>query len=659
VAEHSGQLTASFGKGWGSIDCECGHNLAARSYRFQRHLSSVPKRRFHDDDQEPGLAYDGAMIRTLIRSLALLAMLVAPFASRADGSPSYAIAMHGAPALPPGVPLPYVNPDAPTGGRLVVAYQGTFDSLNPYNLSAGSTSQGLTGNVFQSLMMRSLDEPFTLYASIAQSIETDDARDYVVFRLDPRAHFSDGVPVTAADVLFTFDLLRTKGRPQQRDAYKRIKRAEALDDHTLRFDLTGIGDREMPLTLALMPVLPKHRTDVEHFNDPTLQPPIGTGPYVVAGVKPGTQLLLRRDPNYWGQDVALQRGLYNFDEIEIDYYRDGNSLFEAFKAGLYDFRNETDPARWTSAYDFPALRQGRVVKEAIPSGLPKGIEGFAFNMRRPLFTDIRVREALSMMFDFEWINANLYSGLYRRSKSFFDDSELSSAGRPADARERQLLAPYPGAVRPDILEGRWAPPVSDGSGRDRTIARRALALLGEAGYAIKDGVLRETGSGRPMGFEILVQDRGQERLALSYADSLRRIGVGAGVRLVDEVQYQRRRQKFDFDMMIGAWPASPSPGSEQRSRWGSASADQEASFNLPGVRSPAIDAMIEAMLSARSNEEFVDAIRAYDRILLSGFYIVPLFYPPQQWIAYSSKLGHPEKFPLFGVVTDAWWRKPE
>jgi peptide/nickel transport system substrate-binding protein len=465
--------------------------------------------------------------------------------------------------------------------------------------------------------------------------------------------------VTAADVLFTFELLRDKGRPQQRDAYKRIKGAEALDDHTLRFDLTGVGDREMPLTLALMPVLPKHCTDVEHFNDPTLKPPIGTGPYVVAGVKPGTQLLLRRDPHYWGQDLPLQRGLYNFDEIEIDYFRDGNALFEAFKAGLYDYRAETDPARWSSGYDFPAVRQGRVVKEAVPYGLPKGIEGFAFNMRRPLFTDIRVREALAMMFDFEWINANLYSGLYRRSKSFFDDSELSSAGRPAMEHELSLLAPFPGAVRPDILEGRWVPPVSDGSGRDRTIARRALEILGQAGYAIKNSVLAETASGRPMLFEILVQDRGQERLALSYAESLERIGVVANVRLVDEVQYQRRRQKFDFDMMLGAWIASPSPGSEQRSRWGSASADQEASFNLPGVRSPAVDALIEAMLSASSHADFVDAIRAYDRVLISGFYIVPLFYTPEQWIAYSAKLAHPQRFPLFGVALDSWWRKPE
>jgi peptide/nickel transport system substrate-binding protein len=605
-----------------------------------------------------------AMIGSFVRVCLALGLAAVGPASAAEqpgaaaaGVPRYAIAMHGSPALPEGTPLPYANPDAPRGGTLTLGLQGTFDSLNPYNLSAGSTAQGLTGNVFQSLMLRSLDEPYTLYGSIAKTIETDDARSYVIFRLDPRAHFSDGVPITADDVLFTFNLLKTKGRPQQRDAFGRVKKAEALDAMTVRYDLTGLDDREMPLNLALMPVLPKHATDAEHFNDPSLKPPIASGPYVVAEVKAGERLVLRRDPNYWAKDLPIQRGLYDFDQIRIDYYRDGNTLFEAFKTGLYDFRSETDPARWASGYDFPAVREGRVVRESVPFGLPKGMQGFAFNMRRPQFTDIRVREALAMMFDFEWINANLYDNLYKRSKSFFDDSELSSAGRPADAGERALLAPFPGAVRADVLEGRWAPPVSDGSGRDRTLARRALTLLGEAGYTIRNGALVEGASGRPMAFEILVQDRGQERLALNYAESLRRIGVDVSVRLVDEVQYQRRRQRFDFDVMVGAWIASPSPGYEQRSRWGSASADQEASFNLAGVRSPAADALIDAMLAAKTHQEFVDAVRAYDRVLLSGFYIVPLFYAADQWIAYSAKLAHPTYIPLFGVTTDSWWRK--
>ena len=590
-------------------------------------------------------------------------LLLAAGAARAEdpsgdkGLTTYAIAMHGQPALPADFSrLPYADPQATKGGHLALAYQGTFDSLNPYNLSAGSTAQGLIGNVFQSLMLRSLDEPFTLYGLIAQSIETDDARSYVIFRLDPRARFSDGVPVSAADVLFTFDLLKQKGRPQQRDAFGRVKRAEALDLMTVRFDLSGL-DSEMPLALAMMPVLPKHATDVEHFDNPTLKPPVGTGPYVIADVQPGKRLILRRNPDYWAQDLPVQRGLFNFDEIEIDYCRDADSSFEAFKAGLCDFRRETDAGRWMSSYDFPAVRDGRTVKESLPYGLPKGMEGFAFNTRRSIFADIRVREALGMMFDFEWINANFYGGLYRRSRSFFDDSELASAGRPADAGERALLAAFPGAVRDDILEGRWEPPITDGSGRDRTMAQRALALLGEAGYAIKDGVLVERTSSRPFAFEILVQSRTQERLSRIYADSLRRIGIFANVRLADEVQYERRRQKFDFDMLIAAWIASPSPGYEQRFLWGSQSADQEASYNLAGARSPAIDAMIAAIVAARTHEEFDNAVRAYDRVLLSGFYIVPLFYAREQWIAYSNKLAHPKYIPLFGVTIDNWCQK--
>jgi peptide/nickel transport system substrate-binding protein len=412
----------------------------------------------------------------------------------------------------------------------------------------------------------------------------------------------------------------------------------------------------LPMTLGLMPVLARAHTDAEHFDEQTLQIPISSGPYVVTEVKPGERLTLKRDPNYWARDLPINRGLYNFDEIRIDYYRDATAMFEAFKAGLYDFRIETDPTRWRTGYDFPALRDGRIVKQSVPNGLPKGMEGFAFNLRRPLFADARVREALAMMFDFEWINANLYGDAYRRSKSYFDDSELSSAGRPASPAERALLAPFPGAVRADVMEGQWAPPVSDGSGRDRALAHQALGVLGEAGYVLKDGVLANA-RGEGIAFEILVKNRQEQRLALAYAQSLGRIGVTATVRLNDEVQYQRRRTKFDFDMMIGSWVATPSPGGEQRTRWGSASANMDGAYNIAGAASPAIDAMIAALLAANSHEDFVAAVRALDRVLISGFYIVPLFYAPEQWIAYSARLGRPEKTPLFGVNTDTWWSK--
>ena len=575
----------------------------------------------------------------------------------ADEAAAPAIAMHGEPALGANFTnLPYVNPDAPKGGRLTLAYAGAFDSLNPYNVRALSTAQGLIGNVYQSLMVRSADEPFTLYGLIARSIETDEPRDHVVFHLDPRARFSDGGAITAQDVAFTFNLLKEKGRPQQRAAYSLVKSIETPDALTIRYDLTGANDREMPLTLAMMPVLSKNHTDAAHFDEQTLQIPISSGPYTVAEVRPGERLVLKRNPDYWARDLPITRGLYNFDEIRIDYYRDATAMFEAFKAGLYDFRIESDPTRWRDGYDFPALRDGRIIRASVANGLPKGMDGFAFNTRRPVFADVRVREALATMFDFEWINANLYGGVYRRSKSYFDDSELASAGRPASPRERALLAPFPGAARADIMEGQWAPPVSDGSGRDRALAHRALALLGEAGYVLKDGTLANA-RGERLAFEILVKNRQEERLALAYAQSLGRIGVTATVRLNDEVQFQRRRTKFDFDMMMGSWIASPSPGGEQRARWGAASANMDGAYNICGAASPAIDAMIAALLAARTQEDFVAAVRALDRVLLSGFYVVPLYYAPDHWIAYSAKFGHSEKTPLFGANTDAWWSK--
>ncbi len=613
------------------------------------------------------------ILRSLAVPLALLAAAplcaaparpqprVAATARPEPAEPSHGIAVHGAPALPPDFDhFPYADPAAKKGGRLRVGLAGTFDSLNSFNLKSGSAAQGLVGNVYQSLMARSQDEPFTLYGLIAQSVETDPARSFVTFHLNRQAHFSDGAPLTSADVLFSFNLLKEKGRPQQRIAYGLVKRAEAPDPQTVRFDLTGANDRELPLILAIMPVLPQHATDVAHFQEATLAKPIGSGPYVVEEAKAGERLVLRRDPNYWGKDLPSQRGFFNFDEIDVDYYRDGNSLFEAFKAGLLDYRDETSTTRWASGYDFPAARDGRVMTEALKNDSPKGMEGFAFNTRRDLFKDMRLREALGMMFDFEWINANLYAGLYTRTKSFFDESDLSSTGRPASAKERALLAPFPGAVREDVLEGRWRPPVNDGTGRDREMAKRALALLAEAGYQLNDGAL--TKDGVAVAFEIMVKDRNQERLALNYATSLKRIGVEARVRLVDEVQYQRRRQKFDFDMMIGQWLASASPGNEQRMRWGSASAAQEASFNLTGASSAAIDSLIAAMVAARSEEDFISAVRTYDRVLLSGFYIVPLYHASQAWNAHAATLKRPARLPryaqpMFGPTLETWWKE--
>ncbi|HXW40683.1 MAG TPA: extracellular solute-binding protein [Xanthobacteraceae bacterium] len=571
---------------------------------------------------------------------------------------TYAIAMHGAPALPEDfAALPYVDPDAPRGGRIIEGVLGTFDSLNPL-IVQGLALQPVRGYVIESLMARSYDEPFTLYGLLARAIETDDPRSYVTFFLDPKAHFSDGTPVTADDVVFSWQLLRDHGRPSHRSYYAKVAKAEILNSGTVRFDLAASGDRELPLILGLMPVLPKHAIDVASFENTTLAKPIGSGPYVVDKVDAGKTVTLKRDPNYWGRDLPINRGLWNFDEVRFDFYRDDNAYFDAFKAGLYDARSETDPTRWQTAYDFPAARDGRVVKESFHSGLPKFASDFVFNTRRAIFADIRVRQAIALLFDFQWINRDFFYNRYRRSASYFDDSDLSAYHRLADRNERTLLAPYPDAARPDVLDATWSPPVGDGSGHDRAALRQALILLEAAGYELKGTRLRARASGRPVSFEIMVADRDDERLALAFANMLSRAGITVQVRLADAVQYQQRLSSFDFDMIEYRWDQSLSPGNEQNFYFSSAAADQNGTRNYMGVKSAAVDAMIAALLGAKTRGELVDAVRALDRVLISGAYVVPLFYLPEQWVARWNYIRHPARTSLYGYLPETWWRHP-
>jgi peptide/nickel transport system substrate-binding protein len=449
---------------------------------------------------------------------------------------SYAIAMHGAPALPGDFThMPYANPEAPKGGRLVQGFLGTFDSLNPL-IVRGLAVQQIRGFVVESLMARGNDEAFTLYGLLAKTVETDDARSYVTFRLDPKARFSDGRPVLAEDVLFSWALLRDKGRPNHRQYYSKVVKAEAPDPRTVRFDLEGANDRELPLILGLMPVLPKHAIDVATFEETSMSPPIGSGPYRVSAVKPGASVTLTRNPDYWGRDLPVNRGLWNFVEIRLDFYREANGQFEAFKRGLYDFRVENEPLRWHDGYDFPAARDGEVIRDTIKTGMPQPSEFLVFNTRRPVFSDIRVRRALTLLFDFEWINRNYFFGLYGRSASFFAGSELSAYARAADDRERELLKPFAAHLRPDILDGSYRLPITDGSGRDRATLRSALTLLSEAGYDLDGTVLRQRSTKAPLTFEILVTTRDQERIALAYMRDLKRAGIEASVRAVDAVQ---------------------------------------------------------------------------------------------------------------------------
>jgi peptide/nickel transport system substrate-binding protein len=603
------------------------------------------------------------MGRTVLRRLltclsVLFAVLLSGPAVRAtqENLQRHAIAMYGEPALPADFPhLPYANPDAPKGGRLALAIQGTFDSLNPL-IVLGVAPDAVPRYVLQSLMTRSLDEPFTVYGLVATSAELPDDRSSVTFNLDPRARFSDGHPLAAEDVRFTFELLKEHGKPFHRSSFALVRSVEISDPYRIRFDLGGANDRELPLILATMPIFPAHATDREQFARTSLTPPVGSGPYRVAQVKPGERIVLTRRKDYWGEDLPITRGLYNFETVQYDFYRDANTLFEAFKAGLYDYRIEGDPGRWTTGYDIPAVRDGRIVRETIPSRTPKGMNGFVFNTRRAPFDDVRVREALGALFDFDWVNRNLFFGLLNRSTGYFAGSDLSSFGRPANARERELLSSFPNAVRDDILEGRYAPPTSDGSGRDRENAKQALALLKSAGWVLDHETLRRQATGEPMSFEILVSSRPQERLALNYAQSLERIGVKAQIRLVDDVQYWRRLANFDFDMIQWVWPASTSPGNEQRNRWSAAAAGRSGSLNYAGANSPALDAMIDALLASHSRDDFVAAVRALDRVLLSGFYVVPLFYIADQWIAHDAGLRRPQIIPLQGTSVELWWR---
>ncbi|MEH2468762.1 peptide/nickel transport system substrate-binding protein [Nitrobacteraceae bacterium AZCC 2161] len=589
-------------------------------------------------------------------ALALIAGVACP--APASAEPSHAIAMHGAPALPAGfTQMPYANPDAPKGGRLVQGILGTFDSLNPF-IVRGLAVQQVRGFVVESLMARGNDEAFTLYGLLAKTVETDDVRSYVTFRIDPRATFSDGRPVLAEDVLFSWQLLRDKGRPNHRQYYSKVARAEALDDRTVRFDFGGAPDRELPLILGLMPVLPKHAINAETFEETSMAAPLGSGPYRVTAVKPGAAVTLTRNPDYWGRDLPVNRGLWNFNEIRLDYYREANSHFEAFKRGLYDFRVENEPLRWHDGYDFPAARSGEVIRDVIKTGLPKPSEFLVFNTRRPIFADIRVRQALTLLFDFEWINRTYFFGLYARAAGFFAGSELSAYTRAADDRERVLLQPYSARIPADILDGSYRLPVSDGSGRDRPALRAALTLLAQAGYNLDGNVLRQRDTKTPFAFEILVTTRDQERIALAFTRDLKRAGIAATVRAVDAVQFDQRKLNYDFDMIQNRWDQSLSPGNEQSFYWGSEAADNPGTRNYMGAKDPAIDAMIATMLEARDRGPFVDAVRALDRVLIAGFYAIPLYNVQEQWIARWNRIERPAATALTGYLPETWWSKP-
>ena len=589
-----------------------------------------------------------------IRRLVFSTLICGALTQAAFATPKGGIAMHGEPALPDEYKsLPYANPNAPQGGILKQALTGTFDSLNPF-IVKGNVATGARTYVFESLMGRNWGEAFSLYGLLAQSIDVSEDRQVFTFKIRPEAKFSDGSAVTAADVQFSLETLRDHGRPNFKGNYGKITQIETPDDHTITFHQDK-GDRELPMIIALMPILPKAQWAGKDFEATSLEPMIGTGPYVFGDVKAGESVTLKKNPNYWGKDLAFNKGLWNFDTLRFDYYKDANAAFEAFKKGDADIRIESDPVRWSTGFKFPAVDDGKVKLETYVSKLPAATTGFAFNTRKPIFADPRVREALVDAFDFEWANANLFNNLNKRIYGYYSGSSLSSQGKAVDAGELAVLGDNKGGLRADMLDGSYRLPVSDGSGRDRKMLKKAVDLLGAAGWKIGDtGLVND--KGEAFAFTITIQNPDQEKIALHFQRSLQMIGIKAEVKKIDDTQFKQQQTSYDYDMIPVAWYNSLSPGNEQTLYFGSSGKTTPGTRNYPGIADPAVDHAIEAMLHAKSQEDFEAAVRAEDRLLVAGFYIVP-FYAPDQWVARWSQIGSnpPDKQPLPGFEGTTLW----
>ncbi len=583
--------------------------------------------------------------------------LAAPASSGAEPTWRHGLALHYDLKYPPDFThFDYVDPEAPKGGELRLAGIGTFDSLNPFILR-GTPPLGI-GMIFETLTERSQDEPFSEYGLIAESMRIPEDHSWVAFTLREEARFHDGSPITEEDVIFTLHLLQTKGHPFYRAYYANVASAEKIGPREVRFSFGEAVNRELPLIIGQMPVLSKAYWENLDFERTTLDVPLGSGPYRITRVEPGRSITYQRVEDHWAADLPVNRGRYNFDVMRYDYYRDVNVALEAFKAGQYDFRQENVARNWATGYDGPALRQGRIVMEEIAHELPTGMQGFVFNTRRPMFRDPLVREALAEVFDFEWSNANLFHGAYTRTRSYFSNSELASTGLPSP-EELDLLEPRRDILPEGIFTTKFQPSVTDGSGNIRENLRRALALLEQAGWTIsgRDRKLRHASGGEALEFEILLNDSVFERVCLPYARNLERLGITARVRTVDATQYQNRMNDFDFDMTVGLFPQSLSPGNEQRDFWTSEAAATAGSRNIAGVRDPVVDELVDLVIAAPDRDGLISRTRALDRVLLRGHYVVPHWHSREFRVAYWDKLARPEINPRYGLALDAWWVK--
>ncbi len=589
----------------------------------------------------------------------LAAAALALWAGTAAAEPRHGIAMYGDPALPPDfVSLPYANPDAPKGGRIVMGEVGSFDSLNPHILK-GNVPWQLRYLAYESLMGRNWDEPFTLYGLLAESVETDADRSWVEFTIREEARFSDGSPVTVEDVLWSYETLGTIGHPRYHTAWSKVATAEAVGPRTVRFTFTE-PDREMPLLMGLRPILKKAQWEGVNFAESgTSVVPVTTAPYRIESFDPGRNVVLRRNPDYWGKDLPFMRGQANIDEIRMEFFGDGTVMFEAFTGGLLTAFRESNAAKWSRDYGFPAVQRGDVILSEIPHGRPTGITGLVMNTRRDVFADWRVREAMMSAFNFEFINQTLNAGGGERIASYFSNSILGMTPGPAEGRVREMLEPYAADLLPGAMEG-YALPVGDGTERNRGNIARALALMEEAGWTVQDGVMKDA-SGRAFTFEILLTQGATEpqQIVDIFAGALSRLGIRPRITTVDSAQYTERTNAFDFDMTWYTRGLSLSPGNEQVLYWGSASADEQGSRNLMGVKSPAIDGLIQTMLTSESSEDFVAATQALDRVLTTGRYVIPVWHNPVSLIAHRKELKYPEALPVYGDfigwMPDVWW----
>jgi microcin C transport system substrate-binding protein len=599
-------------------------------------------------------ALPGMKVFAVVLAVALAA---APaWARPAGGETTHGLSIHGDLKYPPGFRhFAYVNPAAPKGGDVRLAATGTFDNLNPFILK-GVPAQGM-GSTFETLLVPSSDEPSSEYGLVAETVETPPDRSWVAFTLRAAARFHDGSPVTVDDVMWTFETLRTKGHPLYRTYYGAVASVEKTGPRTVRFTFKPGDNRELPVILGQLPVLSKAYWSGRDFAKTTLEPPLGSGPYRVESFEPGRSITYRRVPDYWAAAVPVNVGRYNFDTIRYDYYRDDTVALEAFKGGAYDLRQEPSSKNWARAYDVPAVRDGRIRKEQIPNEVPTGMQGFVFNTRRPIFRDPRVRAALAAAFDFEWSNAHLFYGAYTRTRSYFSNSELASRGLPSPA-ELAVLEPFRGRVPDEVFTREYQPPSTEPGGLRPNLVR-ALELLKEAGWVVRDLRLVNAETGEPFTFEILLDDATFERIALPFVKNLERLGITARVRTVDSAQYEYRLKQFDFDMTVAVFPQSLSPGNEQVDYWASVSADTPGSRNLPGVRDPVVDKLIELLIAAPDRAALVARTRALDRVLLWGHYVIPHFHISAFRVAYWDRFGRPKVPPKYELGVDTWWIDPQ